>query len=62
MLVALVFVSGFALRVAWESFDEPAEAQRVAEGDPSESLHLSPEDAEYLGIDMSVRERPETGM
>jgi hypothetical protein len=32
-LAVLVFASGFALRVAWESFDEPAEAQSVAEGD-----------------------------
>jgi hypothetical protein len=34
---------------------------RCKEGDPSESLRLTPEDAEYVGIDMSVRERPETG-
>jgi hypothetical protein len=31
------------------------------EDDRQESLHLNPEDAEYLGIDMSVRERPKTG-
>jgi hypothetical protein len=26
-VAALVFASGFALRVAWESFDEPSEAE-----------------------------------
>jgi hypothetical protein len=33
VLAILVFASGFTLRVAWESLDEPAEAQSVAEGD-----------------------------
>jgi hypothetical protein len=33
VLAALVFASGFTLRVAWESFDEPALAQSPAEGD-----------------------------
>jgi hypothetical protein len=34
---------------------------RCKEGDPTDSLMLNPEDAEYVGIDMSVRDRPETG-
>ena len=33
VLAALVFASGFTLRVAWESLEKPAEAQSVAEGD-----------------------------
>jgi hypothetical protein len=33
VLAALVFACGFTLRVAWESLDEPAEAQSVQEGD-----------------------------
>jgi hypothetical protein len=33
VLAALVLASGFVLRVAWESFDEPALAQSPAEGD-----------------------------
>jgi hypothetical protein len=33
VLAALVFASGFTLRVAWESLDEPALAQSPAEGD-----------------------------
>jgi hypothetical protein len=33
VLGAPVFGSGFTLRMAWESYDEPAEAQSVAEGD-----------------------------
>jgi hypothetical protein len=32
-LAALVLVSGFTLRVAWEAFDRPVEAQSPAEGD-----------------------------
>src|SRR5215204_6120448 len=32
-LAALVFASGFVLRIAWESFNEPALAQSPAEGD-----------------------------
>jgi hypothetical protein len=32
VLAALVFASGFTLRVAWETFDEPAQAQSVAKG------------------------------
>lgn len=32
-VAALEFACGFALRVAWESLDAPAEAQSVAEGD-----------------------------
>jgi hypothetical protein len=31
------------------------------EGDPSDSLMPTPEDAKYVGIDMSVPNRPETG-
>ena len=31
VLAALVFASGFTLRVAWESLDEPAQAQSPAE-------------------------------
>ena len=31
------------------------------EGDPSDSLMLTPEDARYVGIDMSVPDPPETG-
>jgi hypothetical protein len=34
---------------------------RCKEDDPPESLTLTPEAAEYVGIDMSVRGRPETG-
>jgi hypothetical protein len=34
---------------------------RCKEGDPSDNLMLTPEDARYVGIDMSVRSRPETG-
>ena len=34
---------------------------RCKEGDPSESLKLTPEAAEYVGIDMSEHDRPETG-
>jgi hypothetical protein len=34
---------------------------RCKEGAPSDSLKLTPEDARYVGIDMSVRSRPETG-
>jgi hypothetical protein len=34
---------------------------RCKEGDPSNSLMLTPEDARYVGIDMSVQDRPETG-
>jgi hypothetical protein len=34
---------------------------RCGEDGRSGSLNLSPEDARYVGIDMSVRERPETG-
>jgi hypothetical protein len=34
---------------------------RCKEGTPSDSLMLTPEDARYVGIDMSVRDRPETG-
>jgi hypothetical protein len=33
VFAALVFASGFTLRVVWESFDKPAQAQSVAEGD-----------------------------
>src|SRR5215217_2449459 len=33
VLATLVFASGFTLRVAWESLDEAAQAQSVAEGD-----------------------------
>jgi hypothetical protein len=34
---------------------------RCKEVDPSDSLMLTPEDARYVGIDMSVPEPPETG-
>ncbi len=34
---------------------------RCKEGAPSDSLMLAPEDARYVGIDMSVREHPERG-
>jgi hypothetical protein len=34
---------------------------RCEEGAPSDSLMLTSEDARYVGIDMSVRSRPETG-
>ena len=34
VLAVLVLVTGFTLRVARESLDEPAKAQSVAEGDP----------------------------
>ena len=54
VIATLVFASGFLLRVEWESFEEPAQAQSPAEGDlnrtKADAVHwlTSPEYATLL--------------